>query len=142
MRALTIIEVLLFIIIITTFTWIFIIVLNQFKVVSGIRNTQRWRDSNTLVIATYEYLLSNKGQIPEGVTEEPKEICKMDANDCSGYIDLSMLVSDDGYLSNIPEDPKNTSGNGTGYLISINQNRRIEVRAIYAELDQEIYVIR
>lgn len=98
------------------------------------RNGQRREDVNLILNAVYQYSVDNQGNLPSGIEEEPKEICKPGAN-CEGLLDLSNLVlkkKNKAYLSSMPVDPNVKEGNGTGYVIRKNGNR-ISVAAPGAE---------
>lgn len=96
------------------------------------RDAKRDIEVSTIATAVYQYTL-DKGGFPAGMTTTPTEICNQNAAGCTGYVDLSPLLSGEQYLLKIPEDPLNDNPNGTGYYIWINAADRIMVSATFAE---------
>jgi len=79
-----------------------------------------------------------KAAVEEPVIEDPDPEQTL-TNDC---MDLSFLVENEIYLTDLPEDPLNESETGIGYHIQQTSNGRITVAAPEAELDDVIEVRR
>ena len=110
------------------------------------RNEKRHADVNIIINSVYHYSLHNKEPAPSEITNFLKEICKTDASDsdcdADSLVNLSVLTSNTGYIFSMPEDPKKTTENGTGYYIKKSINNRITVNAPFAEDGEIISVTR
>lgn len=141
-KGFTLLEVLLVVAIITILAGIVILALNIGKQLASARNTQRSVDVNTILNAVYQYSLDNDGDLPANITATETEICKTEAVNCTGLINLDELTLDQEYVVKLPVDPRATNENGTGYTISKTANDRIRVNAPIAEYDAVIEVTR
>jgi hypothetical protein len=107
---------------------------------SDAKDEQRRSDVNTILNATYQYAIDNRGNIPEGIpTGTPKEICatKSPVKPC---VNLNALAGS--YLVAIPSDPDAEPGH-TGYSIIMNpEDGRITVEAMMAENENGISITR
>ncbi len=140
----TLLEILLVVATIGILASIVIFAINPGKQLADTRNAQRKVDVNTILNAIKQYQIDNRGDLPsEGysptITTDYAEICRTDANDCSGYIDMQDLTLNGKYLVAIPIDPSDESIAGTGYLVKLTGNR-ITVSAPDAENDVIISV--
>lgn len=106
-----------------------------------IRNARRSLDGRGISDAVYQYTIDNQGVVPPQITDEFVEICKSDAMDCTGFVDLFVLV-ESGYIDQMPEDPQNTDINGSGYSIKKTSASRVTVKSNYSELGLVINVTR
>lgn len=143
-RGFTLIELLLVIGIIAILAAIVIVAINPTKQLGDARNAQRRADVNTILNAVYQYSIDNNGDIPDSIDSTTNEICTGSGTTiCAGdLVDLGMLIEDTKYLVAIPEDPKATTENGSGYEISKDPNNRITVLAPLAEQSAVISVTR
>lgn len=139
-KAFTLLEILLVVAIIAILAGIVILAINPSRQLAATRNSQRVMDINTIHKAVYQYAI-DIGSLPTTITSTPTEICRSDASDCTGLIDLSALTDNSTYLTSIPLDPRVSSSNGTGYMIYQNPSGRPVVYASLAELDQQISTI-
>lgn len=131
-KGFTLLEILLVVAAIAILAGIVIVAINPGKQLADTRNAQRRVDVNTILNATYQYAIDNKGSIPSSITATPTEICKT-LSTCTG-IDLSALTSNEQYLTAIPMDPSGgIIANGTGYSIAKTANGRLTVTAPSAE---------
>ena len=137
----TLLEILLVVAAIGILAGIVIFAINPAKQLGATRDAQRKVDINTILNATYQYIIDNNG-LPPSITSSSTEICRTSAVSCSGYIDLSVLTNLEKYLISLPIDPQNTSTNGTGYFIKATANGRITVDAPDNETDGDITVTR
>lgn len=129
-RGFTLIELLLVIGIIAILAAIVIVAINPTKQLGDARDAQRRSDVNTVLNAVYQYAIDNNGLLPTGIPVAPAaagEICRSGAADCTGFVDLSVLVPD--YVVSMPVDPSATDANSTEYTIVQDANDRITVSA-------------
>ncbi len=96
-------------------------------------NEKRRKDVKTISNAVFFHKRDNNRHIPESIPlNTAKEICRMDASDCSGFVDLTEFVQE--YIEEFPVDPASPkNGNGTGYFIHKDFKGRIIVSAPAAE---------
>lgn len=139
-KGFTLIELLVVLGIIAILAAIVIIAVNPARQFAISRNTVRDANVNSILSASWQYAIDNQGNLPPTITETSAEICKTGAASCSGLVDLSVLTIDGKYIIKIPEDPKGTSANGTGYFIQKMTNGRLKVSAPNAELGNLIEV--
>lgn len=141
----TLIEILLVVAIISILAGIVIFAINPSKQLSASKNAQRSSDVTTILNSVYQYSIDNNGTLPASVTAltagTATEICKTGAT-CTGLVDLSVLTTDEKYLTSIPVDPIGASTNGAGYEISRSANNRVTVSAPDAENGEVISVTR
>lgn len=139
-KGFTLIELLVVLGIIAILAAIVIIAVNPARQFALSRNSVRQANINTILNASWQYGVDNKGSLPENITANLSEICKTEAVSCAGLIDLSVLTDDGKYVVKIPEDPKSASANGTGYYVQKLSNGRLLVSAPNAELGETIEV--
>ncbi len=138
----TLLEILLVIAAIAILAGIVILAINPSKQLKDARNVQRRADVNTILNAVYQYSVDNDGAIPAGVTTSSTEICSTGAANCTSVVNLSVLTTNETYLTAIPHDPNGScAANGVCYEILKTANNRITVSAPDAE-DATITVTR
>ncbi|MCF6276513.1 MAG: type II secretion system GspH family protein [Candidatus Magasanikbacteria bacterium] len=108
------------------------------------RNAERSVEIHTILNAIHQYRVDNNGNLPTTITQTQTEICKTNALDCTGLIDLSILTTNEEYLVDIPLDPSGVCDpNGVCYEIKKSGNSgRITVIAPDAEAGETISVKR
>ncbi|MDD4062560.1 MAG: FISUMP domain-containing protein [Candidatus Pacebacteria bacterium] len=118
-KGFTLIELLIVIGIIAILAAAIIIAINPGAQFAQARDATRQGHINSLNKAILSYMVSNYGDLSGlGITPTATEICAPNALDCTGLVDLSLLVSG-GHLSTIPTDPSGgVDSNGSGYFIS------------------------
>lgn len=107
---------------------------NPSKKFLEMRNSQRRSDVVNILNAVYQYRADNKGFLPANITSVPTMICSRKASNCENLVDLTeVLIIEKKILSEIPNDPRETQPNVSGYQISLLANGRINVVAPLAE---------
>ena len=96
---------------------------------------------NTILNAVYQYAVDNNGTLPTTITTTSTAVCKTGGT-CAGLIDLSVLTTNEKYLTAIPADPTGSTTNSSGYNILKSANGRITVSAPSAEQGAAISVTR
>jgi len=142
-KGFTLVEILLVIVIIAILAAIVIVAINPGRQISQANNTQRSSDVTTLLNATYQYGMDNRGVLPSEITTTPTVV-----GSGTGQIDVcSYLVPT--YIVAMPFDPTATGAlytscttYDTGYNISVDANGRLTVSAPSAELSETITVSR
>lgn len=120
---------------------IVIVAINPTKQLSEARNAQRRADTNTIVNALYQYAIDHNGDLPTTIPQTPKEICRSEATNCAGLVDLYGLVGD--YLIAVPSDPMTRDPRSTEYTIVYDSvDQTITVNAPNAEEGQSISASR
>jgi prepilin-type N-terminal cleavage/methylation domain-containing protein len=139
-KGFTLIEILLVVAAIAILAGIVILAINPNKQLGETRNAQRRADVATILNAVYQYSIDN-GVLPATITSTSTSICKSGGS-CSGLIDLSVLTTNEKYLTSIPFDPKSSTVDSTGYQILKTTNNRVTVTASNAEQSAVISVTR
>ncbi|MBN1162629.1 prepilin-type N-terminal cleavage/methylation domain-containing protein [Patescibacteria group bacterium] len=137
----TLVEIILVVIILGILAVVVVSVIKPYRQIARARNTRRRIDIHMIALGVKSYQAQN-GDLPLSITQEPKEICKEHAVDCTGYVDLSVLLKNEQYLTLIPVDPQDKTFNGTGYEISRTQYGKITVHSLLAELGETIEISR
>ncbi|MDP2656074.1 MAG: type II secretion system protein [bacterium] len=140
-KGFTLLEILLVVAAIAVLAGIVILAINPGKQLGDTRNAQRRSDVNTILNAVYQYTIDNSGTLPASITTTPTEICATGGT-CTSLIDLSVLTTDEKYLTSMPEEPQKTNANGAGYKISKSVNGRITVVAQFPEQSATVTVTR
>ncbi len=138
----TLLEILLVVAAIAILAGIVILAINPTKQLGDTRNAQRRSDVNTILSAVYQYAIDNDGTLPSTITTTTTEICASGAASCTGLIDLTVLTTNEKYLTSIPNEPQKTNANGAGYMIKKSANGRITVDAQFEEQSATISVTR
>ena len=140
-KGFTLLEILLVVAAIAILAGIVIIAINPSKQLGDTRNAQGRADANTVLNAVYQYATDTSGTLPASITTTQTEVCKTGGT-CTGLIDLTVLTTNEKYLTSLPFDPTGASANGAGYEIKKSVNGRITVVAPDAEQSATITVTR
>jgi len=147
-KGFTLIEILLVVAAIAILAGIVILAINPNKQLGDTRNAQRRADVNTILNSVYQYTIDNNGTLPTIPTAActllaTNEACKLTATGtCLTGVNLSVLTTNEKYLTSMPIDPTISSTNGTGYYITKSANGRVTVCAPSAEQGTTISVTR
>lgn len=147
-KGFTLIEILLVVAAIAILAGIVILAVNPSKQLGDTRNSQRRADVNSILNAVYQYAIDNNGTLPTIPTAScalaaTNEACKLTATGtCSTGVALSVLTTNQKYLTSMPIDPTVSSADGTGYYITKSANGRVTVCAPSAEQGATISVTR
>ncbi|MDD4412491.1 MAG: type II secretion system protein [Patescibacteria group bacterium] len=137
-KGFTLIEVLLVIGIIAILASVVIIAINPLRQLAAARNAQRAMNINAIHKALLQYTVAH-GSLPTTmVGTSSMEICRSNATDCTGLLDLSVLSNNAEYLTALPTDPSVSSLNSTGYMAYKTVSGRPVVYAPLAELGEII----
>lgn len=118
---------------------IVIVAINPSKQLAMARNAQRRADINVIVNAVYLYGIEHN-KLPDALPKTPLEICRSESTDCTGLVDLEVLVGT--YLGAIPHDPATEDSRSTHYTIYSDQQGNVTVSAPNAEGGEVISVAR
>ncbi|PWB39140.1 MAG: hypothetical protein C3F02_00785 [Parcubacteria group bacterium] len=144
----TLLEILLVVAAIGILAGIVIIAINPSKQLGETRNAQRRADVNTILNAIYQYSIDNNGTLPTIPTGScalvaANQVCKGAASGtCSAGVAMTVLTTNEKYLTSLPIDPTVSSTDGTGYYVSKSANGRVTVCAPSAEQGATISVTR
>lgn len=126
-------QILLIILAVVVLIGALIFVINPKKQLAKMRNDDRRSNAQNILNAVYQYAVDNNNVLPSSITETPKMICKPKAASCDGLVDLSEVVAQKKYISDIPVDPLEKNPNSSGYEIYKSASGRINVAASEAE---------
>lgn len=138
-KGFTLLEILLVVGIIAILAGIVIIAINPSKTLATVRNAERKSDLKQIDNALYQYYIDNI-KYPTSTESGLQEICNTGSIpyphigiDCTGYLDLSILVPT--YITAIPRDALASTSSSTGYVIyKSHSSRKIQLIASNAEL--------
>lgn len=144
----TLLEILLVVAAIGILAGIVILAINPNKQLGDTRNAQRRADVTTILNAVYQYSLDNNGTLPSSIptsatcSTATNEVCADGAASCTGLVDLSVLTTNEEYLTSMPADPTTGDASGSGYFVMQSSNNRVTVCAPGAENSATISVTR
>lgn len=133
-KAFTLLEVLLVIALISILFVISVVMINPYQQVGDINNAQRRADVLSIYTAVNQYRDANSGNLPTGITDELKSICKPGCSVSSDKIDISEAIEPYIAFGNIPIDPQQSENSDvTGYTIYVTSQGRVVVSATLAQ---------
>lgn len=133
-KAFTLLEILLVMTLISILLVILIRLINPEQQIGDINNAQRQADVLTIYTAINQYREANSGNLPTGITNEVKSICKPGCSVSSNKIDISEAVESYIAFGTIPVDPQQSETlDTTGYTIYVNIQGRVVVSAPLAQ---------
>ena len=138
-KGFTLLEILLVVGIIAVLAGIVILAINPSKSLATVRNTERKSDIKEIDSALSQYYIDNT-KYPTSTDSGLQEVCNTGSVpyphigiDCTGYLDLSILVPT--YLTAIPRDALASTTLSTGYRVYQHQGtKKIQLIASNAEL--------
>lgn len=140
-KGFTLVEILLVIVIIAILAAIVIVAINPGRQISQANNTQRSSDVTSILNATHQYAIDNRGVLPDVIIATPTVIANDGINICTELVPT--------YIAAMPFDPTATGAGytscttyNTGYNISVDTAERLTVSAPSAELSETISVTR
>ena len=142
----TLIEVLLVIVIISVLVSIILMAINPGQNFAKANDSRRRADITAIMNAIWQYAVDNNGNLPGGLNTNgalsTTNICiGSGATACFGMIDLAVLR--EGYINEIPGDPKFQVNIDSNYTISKSSSGILTVDAPLCELDGcSIYITR
>lgn len=134
-KGFTLIEILLVIGLIAVLATVVIVALNPAKRFADARDARRLSDIQSILSATQQYIVDNKGALPGGLDLSERQIgtsasaCSISRN-CNVAIDSCIDLSSDlsKYLKSIPVDPADGTDGATHYSIQADSNGIVTVR--------------
>lgn len=130
-RGFTLIELLIVISILAIMASVSIVVLNAKRHIGEARNVRRDIDVQTLSLGLYQYALDNGGDYPNDITTTPAVMCRLQATDCTGMLNVEYLYGK--YVTTPISDPLEENPNSSGYTVAFDGTGHIVVNAIHAE---------
>lgn len=136
-KGFTLIEILLVIGIIAVLATVVIVALDPATRFADARDSRRLSDIQSILSATQQYIVDNKGVLPSGLNTTEKQIgtgtsgCELTVGDCSANTSYCLDLSTDlaRYLKSLPYDPQNGSAATTRYSIVADANNIVTVQA-------------
>lgn len=136
-KGFTLIEILLVIAIIAVLATVVVVALDPVKRFRDARDARRLSDIQSILAATQQYIVDNKGDLPSGLDTTERQLgtgssgCSIGGNcDISGDGDcLDLSASLARYLKEMPYDPENGSSATTHYSIRSDANGIVTVTA-------------
>jgi prepilin-type N-terminal cleavage/methylation domain-containing protein len=133
-KAFTLLEILLVMVLISILLVILIRLINPDQQIGDINNAQRQADVLSIYTAINQYKDANSGNLPAGITDELKSICKPGCSVSSNKIDISEAIEPYIAFGNIPVDPQQSETlDVTGYTIYVTSQGRVVVSAPLAQ---------
>ncbi|MDP2655953.1 MAG: hypothetical protein Q8P11_00065 [bacterium] len=129
-RGFNVLSIILTIVAIALVLGIGYLAINPEKRAADKRNKQRLSDITVILKGVEQYTRANQTIFPKDITLDEEEVCKLDAQDCSGLVDLSVVKT---YVGTLPVDPTISSANSTGYAIIKTTDGHITISAPHAE---------
>lgn len=136
-RGFTLIEILLVIGIIAVLATVVIVSLDPATRFQNARDARRLADIQSILSATQQYIVDNRGSLPNGLDTAEKQIgtandsCALTNGSCGATatycLDLSTTLA--AYLKDIPYDPENGSAARTHYTAVVDSNNIVTIRA-------------
>jgi len=138
-KGFTLLEILLVVGIIAILAGIVIIAINPSKTLATVRNAERRSDLKQIDSALSQHYI-DYARYPTSTESGLQEICNTGSIpyphigiDCTGYLDLSILVPT--YITAIPRDALASTSSSTGYIVyKHSSSRKIQLIASNAEL--------
>mgnify|MGYP001088462318 CR=1 FL=1 len=136
-KGFTLIEILLVIAIIAVLATVVVVALDPVKRFRDARDARRLSDIQSILAATQQYIVDNKGDLPQGLDTNEKQLGTGDSGcgilgncnvtgdtDC---IDIAGSLAP--YLKSMPYDPENGSEATTHYSIQLDAGNIVTVIA-------------
>lgn len=136
-KGFTLIEILLVIGIIAVLATVVIVSLDPATRFQNARDARRLSDIQSILSATQQFIVDNRGVLPDGVDTIERQIgtassgCVITEGICSANLGSCLNLSStlERYLKDIPYDPENGSSERTRYTIATDSNNIVTVKA-------------
>lgn len=138
-----IMEIFVFLAIVGMVGAIIYMVLNPHKNEEEARNSARSQGVVEIMKAVKSYV-DETGNLPETIPLNREcasignEICIAGGSDCKGYVELTSLLVEGGFLTEVPQDNLRSNGRGSGFYISHDGDGNVVVCAPLAERNVDI----
>ena len=117
------------------FAAIILVAINPGRKLANARDAERRNDIVAISDAFHQYLIENNDKLPEGFPSA--STCIGNVSECFNLAEVLVPT----YLAYVPEDPLTGTSANTQYLINIEDDGRVVIRAS-GEIAQEIVVAR
>lgn len=108
------------------------------KRIADANNGRRFAETDEILSAISQYIIDHEGILPgcKGKTDNQLPQTATCLGTAAQCCDLSDILVGEGYLSQMPKDPKQGTPENTGYTVLAKEDEVICISAPYAEISQ------